>query len=186
MTQALAMACSWALAGILLLAAAHKARNYLEFRGVLLQYRLLPESLVPAVAPLIIAAEAAAGLALLVPAATLTPSTAVLTPATGSLMAALLLCLYTGAIAVNLGRGRSAIDCGCGGQATPLSGWLLTRNGLLLCLAWAAAALPSGTATPGAYALAAASAVFLWCAYASGNQLLANRGRAQLAWGADG
>ena len=103
----------------------------------------------PAVAPLIIAAEAAAGLALLVPAATLTPSTAVLTPATGSLMAALLLCLYTGAIAVNLGRGRTAIDCGCGGQATPLSGWLLTRNGLLLCLAWAAAALPSGTADAG-------------------------------------
>lgn len=179
MAQALAMACSWALAGILLHAVLHKARNYLAFRGILTQYRLLPESLVPVAAPLVIAAEATAGLALLAPAA-------VLPRAAAALMAALLLCVYSGAIAVNLLRGRRSIDCGCGGQPTPLSGWLLTRNALLLGLAWAATAPPCATTTPGAYLMAAATAVFLWCVYASGNQLLANRGRAQLAWGTDG
>ena len=173
------MACAWALAGILLLAAAHKARNHLAFRGILIQYRLMPENLVRAAAPLIVATEAAAGLALLAPAA-------MLPRAAAALPAALLLFLYTGAIAVNLMRGRTFIDCGCGGQPTPLSGWLLARNGLLLCLAWAAATPPSGIGTQGVYLLAAATAVFLWCAYAAGNQLLANRGRAQLAWGTDG
>ena len=180
MADALAMAASWALAGILLLAAAHKARHYLEFGGILKQYRLLPDYLAPLAAPLIIALEATAGLALLVPA-TLLPQ------ATAALMAALLLCLYTGAIAINLARGHTAIDCGCGGASTPLSGWLVIRNGLLLALAWVAATAPSGQAAPVVhYLFAAATTVFLWCAYAIGNQLLANRGRAQLAWGTNG
>ncbi len=178
MADALAMAAGWALAGILLLGAAHKARHYLEFRGILSQYRLLPGHLQAAAAPLIIALEAAAGLALLAPVRWLPQ-------ATGALLAGVLLCLYTGAIAINLARGHTAIDCGCSGAPTPLSGWLLARNGLLLLgLAWALASAPSGPATPAPhYLLAGALTVFLWCVYATGNQLLANRGRAQIAWG---
>lgn len=179
MAPALAMAAAWTLAGILLLAAAHKLRNFLAFRGIVQQYRLLPDRLVPVAAPLLIAAEAAVAFALLAPA-TLLP------PATAALMATLLLGIYTGAIALNLARGRPNIDCGCGGQFTPLSAWLLARNGLLLSLSWAAGALPAGQPSPATYLLAGATAAFLWCTYASANQLLANRGRAQLAWGAGG
>ena len=171
MSEALAMASAWTLAGILLFAATHKLRNYLAFRGILGQYRLLPEPLVPAAASAVIAAEAAAGLALLAPAG-------LVSRAAAAFMAALLLCVYTGAIAVNLARGRIAIDCGCGGEPTPLSGWLIARNGFLLVLAWAAGTAAATQATPGLYLLAAAPTVFLWCAYAIANQLLANRSKA--------
>ena len=179
MTGALAIAACWALAGILLLAAAHKVRHFVAFRGILAQYRLLPDRLVRIAAPLVIAAELVTGSALLAPGA-------LLPAAVAAAMAAALLSLYTGAIAFNLARGRHAIDCGCGGQFTPLSLWLVARNGLLLGLAGAAAAVPQNAPAPAAYLLAAAVTLFLWCAYASANQLLANRGRAQLAWGMHG
>jgi hypothetical protein len=45
--------------------------------------------------------------------------------------AAALLLFYAAAIAVNLLRGRSDIDCGCGSRPQPLSWWLLLRNMLL-------------------------------------------------------
>ena len=45
----------------------------------------------------------------------------------------LLLTVYTGAIAINLARGKRDIDCGCfaASSAVPLSGRLITRNLLL-------------------------------------------------------
>jgi len=56
--------------------------------------------------------------------------------------ACLLLALYGGAIAVNLCRGRSRIDCGCSAGPQFLSPWMLLRNGLLV-LAATGVALPS-------------------------------------------
>lgn len=166
----LADAASWALAGVFAVAAAHKIRNHLEFRGILDQYRIMPGPLVPFAAPLVVALECGVCLMLIVP-----PWRWL-----GGLLAAGLLLLYGAAIAINLyGRGRTAMDCGCGGEATPLSGWLLLRNGLLALLAcspWLAA--PSA---PGGWAgvvLAALMTVLLWLGYALGNQLLANQGRA--------
>ena len=71
------------------------------------------------------------------------------------------------------------MDCGCGGDATPLSGWLLLRNGLLMLLAglpWLAA--PSYAIGGGAgVVLAALMTALLWLGYGVGNQLLANQGR---------
>ena len=171
MNDALALASAWTLAGILLFAAAHKARNYLAFRGVLSGYGLLPEALVGIAATVIVTAEIAAGLLLLAP-----PDLLPGVPAAG--LATLLLCVYTSAIAVNLMRGRTAIDCGCGGEPTPLSGWLLARNGLLLGLAFTAGTGATPGWAPGLLLLAAAPTAFLWSAYAIGNQLLANRHRA--------
>ena len=173
MSEALALASGWTLAGIFLFAAAHKVRNHLAFRGILGQYRLLPDALVPIAAPALVAAELIAALALLSPASLLHPMTAAL-PAT------LLLSVYTLAIAINLARGRTGIDCGCGGQATPLSGWLLVRNGLLLGLAGLAGSAAGPEWTAGLFLLAAAPTAFGWCAYAIGNQLLANRADAQV------
>ena len=177
MTEALLVAvAAWALAGIFLLAATHKARNFLAFRGILAEYRLLPDNLVPWVAPLLIGAELVAGLLVLMPALM---SANTIPPGVAALPAGALLCLYTGAIAVNLARGRTQIDCGCGGEATPLSVWLLLRNAILLVLAGVVGAVPTGPdlATPILYAAASAPILFLWCVYAIGNQMLANAGR---------
>ena len=56
--------------------------------------------------------------------------------------AAVLFLIYGAAIAINLLRGRSYIDCGCGGAAHPLSWGLVVRNAVL-----AAAALAVTTPT---------------------------------------
>ena len=92
--------------------------------------------------------------------------------------ALLLLVLYTLAMVINLARGRTDLDCGCGGAATPLSGWLVARNGvLILC------ALPQilpgvllvGSGMLFAIALVAFAAGAFIVLYAAMNQLLANR-----------
>ena len=166
----MADAASWALAGVFAIAAVHKVKNHLEFRGILDQYRIMPPPLVPLAAPLVVALECAVCLMLVVP-----PWRWL-----GGALAAGLLLLYGAAIALNLyGRGRTAMDCGCGGEATPLSAWLLLRNGLLALLA-CAPWLAAPTAAAGGWAgsvLAALLTALLWLGYAAGNQLLANQGR---------
>ncbi|MBW2726382.1 MAG: methylamine utilization protein MauE, partial [Deltaproteobacteria bacterium] len=64
---------------------------------------------------------------------------------TGAAMAALLLGVYSAAIAVNLVRGRRGIDCGCLGPAADqsISPALLGRNAILVAGALAAM-LPAG------------------------------------------
>ena len=157
-------AAAWLLAGVFAAAVVHKLGNRLEFRGVLEQYRILPAPLVPLAAPAVILLEGAACLALAVP-----PWRAL-----GVWLAGGLLLAYSVAISLNLYmRGRTELDCGCGGAPIPLSGWLLLRNGLLLALV-PLAALPTA-ADGSALALAAAVALFFWLAYGAGNQLLANQ-----------
>jgi len=62
-----------------------------------------------------------------------------------ALAAAVLLAVYAVAMAVNLFRGKRNIDCGCSGPAgrQPLSGWLLSRNVVLVSVALCAAATVS-------------------------------------------
>lgn len=132
---ALAWLLRLALAWLLLAAARHKLRDPAGFRNALAGYRLLPERAVSAAARAVPAVEAAAGVGLLVPGSGAGPA----------LLAAGLLTAYGAAIALNLARGRSAIDCGCGGPAggQRLSWGLVVRNALLVGMALAAA-LPAG------------------------------------------
>ena len=127
-----------ALAAVLAQAAWHKARDLQAFTSALAAYELLPASLAPLVASQLLAAEIALTGLLLVPALRV--------PA--ALAAALLLVVYSAAIAVNLARGRRHIDCGCAGPALrqPLSPWLLARNGALVALAVFAALPETGRA----------------------------------------
>ena len=163
-------AAAWLLAGVFAAAVVHKLGNRLEFRGVLEQYRILPAPLVPLAAAAVILLEGAACLALAV-----SPWRAL-----GAWLAGGLLLAYSTAISLNLYvRGRTELDCGCGGVPIPLSGWLLLRNGLLLALV-PLAALPTA-ASGAALALAAAVTLFFWLAYGAGNQLLANRASPALA-----
>lgn len=104
----------------------HKWHAATEFRAQLHAYRLLPDTLVPAVALLLALAETCCIFLLIW-----------LSSNSGVLLALALLALYTLAMAINLVRGHHDIDCGCStGRSAPkkLSYWLLVRN-LLLMLA---------------------------------------------------
>jgi hypothetical protein len=88
-----------------------------------------------------------------------------------------LLGVFTGAIAINLARGRTDIDCGCFGPALRqrLSWWLLLRNGALFALL-AIALMPAGVRPMdfldvATAAMAAATVVVL---YTAANYLIAN------------
>lgn len=109
------------LALVMLAAAWHKLRTPDEFAGALLAYRLLPEGGVRPAARVLPVVELVVAVGILVPATR--------APALWSL--ATLLLLYAGAMAINLGRGRRDIDCGCGGKAHLLSWGLIARNMVL-------------------------------------------------------
>lgn len=110
-----------ALAILFASAAVHKIRHAARFQAQLAEYRLLPGALVAAAGWLLAVSEAAIAAALLWPT---------LRPWAGASAAAVLIA-YAAAIGVNLLRGRSYIDCGCGDTAVLLSPWLLLRNAVL-------------------------------------------------------
>lgn len=94
-----------------------------EFAGVLEAYALVPAPLVGALSVLLPVGEAVVATGLLVHS---------LRPLAGAL-AALLLAAYGVAIAINLGRGRRDLDCGCAGpgERRPIAAWMVWRNGVL-------------------------------------------------------
>lgn len=107
-------------------AAAHKMRAPETFRSAIDDYRLVPRSLSGPISICLLIAESLVALMVLIPAAQV---------AGLAVMAGLLL-LYTGAICINLNRGRRDLDCGCSGPASRhlISGWLVLRNLILLGL----------------------------------------------------
>jgi hypothetical protein len=100
-----------------------------EFVGVVANYRLVPEPLVPAVAWLVVALETVVVLSLATGVGL----------AAGTGLAVILLCGFALAMTINLARGRREIDCGCFQSALRqrLSAPLIVRN-----LVLAAATLP--------------------------------------------
>lgn len=111
------------LAALLLVAAWHKLRDPIGFWLAVSGYQLLRENLARPAARLIPLVEIALALSLVV-----LPSTSL------PLVAAMALWLvYGSAIAVNLLRGRTELDCGCGGiGADQTIHWgLVARNGVL-------------------------------------------------------
>ena len=159
--------CAIALALIFGASGAIKLRDVEMFEGSLANYRLAPiwmEKPLAYVFPLL---ECAGALGLLVHSQRTTAATLLLA----------LLIAFTGAIAINLARGRRNIDCGCFGPALrqELSGWLLLRNGFLMFVA-AVVAIPAKPRVLESLDLAtiafgAASLVIL---YASANLAIAN------------
>jgi Methylamine utilisation protein MauE len=163
-----------ALAALLAAAAAHKLRDGAGFRAVLRDYAILPDGLVGAASSSVPAAEAAIALGLLLSA----------TRVAASLAAASLLSLYGVAIAINLARGRRAIDCGCAGPGgpRPLSGGLVARNAALAAAALACAtpvaARPLGWIDAGTVVGALLAGVLI---YAAADVALANAARPRAA-----
>ena len=161
---------SLAFALLLATAAWHKLSNHVRFRGILEAYRLLPETLVTPAAWSFAALET--GLAIAWASGWNLGATAAATAA--------LLGVYTLAIGLNLLRGRTYIDCGCGfGTAgengQQLSNRLVLRNALLIAAALAAALPPTTRELLSIDYLGLAGAcIALALIYAGGNQLLLN------------
>ena len=102
---------SLALALILAAAAVPKIRNPDEFQGVVDNYRLLPSFMVAPFAKLLPWLELGSAIALLVP-----PAREV-----AAWVAAGLFMMFALALAINVGRGRTHIDCGCVRRPTEAS-----------------------------------------------------------------
>jgi len=104
-------------------AAYSKLRHQEEFYGVVRNFRLMPEALAAPFAAVLPWVELAVAVGLLVDPAV---------PYAAAAASGLLL-LFALAIAINVARGRKAIDCGCfrNGYRQPLSWLLVLRNGAL-------------------------------------------------------
>lgn len=129
--------------------------------GVVANYRLLPEALVAPVATLLPVVELVLGLGLI--ASVFAGGMLRLL----GLPAAALFVVFAGAMAINIRRGRRAIDCGCGRSQLrqPLRWGLVLRN-LVLAALVAIHAMPLApretvTVADIALALASGAAVFL-------------------------
>jgi hypothetical protein len=92
---------------VVLLGVAAKGWRPAAFRRALGGYRLLPDALVAPVGVALPAVEALGALALLFPD----------TRAAGALALVVLLLAFAAALAFNIARGHTDIDCGCGGFA---------------------------------------------------------------------
>lgn len=151
-----------ALCLIFLASAWHKWQHPADFLQALAAYRLLPPATLSAAATVITGLEIIAALAVWAGGFGFAPVIA-------------LLVLYSSAIAVNLARGRTQMDCGCGGQPIHLSYHLLLRNGALLLLsAYGATETPAWhSAAPVLVSMLGGGIVVLL--YVTVNQLLANR-----------
>jgi hypothetical protein len=146
-------------------AAVHKLRDLPGFRATLAEYRVLPARIAPVAAAVVIGLEVAAAAALVAP----------IGAAPGALLAIAMLAAYTLAIAVNVARGRTDLDCGCLGPALrqPIGGAVLARNAILLAAALACLA-PVGERSLGwvdAMTIVAAVATVA-ALYAASQQLL--------------
>ena len=132
LAAALATAVGTLLGLVFLTAAFAKVRDIARFRETVAQYRLMPEGLVGAGSVALPVVEIAVGSGLL------------LGVRVALLPAAALLGLFAAAVAINLRRGRTHIDCGCGGAdgRRPISRALVRHDLILAALALAALAAP--------------------------------------------
>jgi hypothetical protein len=154
------------LAAVFAMSAAGKGVNLPRAAGQMEAYGLLPNSLVRLVAIALTCAEMITATLLLAGPAQV-----------GALLGAVLMAIFSFAIAINLYRGRR-IACGCdaGGAATPISGALLARSLVLAAfLVLLMLVGQAGAPTNMAWTIATGQGCVTLVLYAGSNQLLANR-----------
>jgi hypothetical protein len=154
------------IAAVFALAAYHAIREWTLFGGIVEQYRVAPRWLAQFAAWVLPPLEYLTAVCLVVPA----------TGRVGAVAGLFLMLLFTAAIAVNLGRGRVSIDCGCGGATgQKLSSGLIVRNLLMvlgLVVAWIA---PQHGSVDVATAIGVTGAALsLTVLYFAANQLMTN------------
>lgn len=149
---------------MILKAALHKAFDFLEFQGFVADYKLLPEKLIKPFSATLIGLELGAVVMMLISA----------TRTAGLLLACALFALYAIAMGINLLRGRTRIECGCGGTPQLLSPALIWRNAILM----GAALLPLAGIRQNLAVMdilmVVAAGVFLWVLYSLLEQATVN------------
>ncbi len=160
---------------LLIMAGAHKLGDRLRFQGILSNYQILPEHLVGLVSRIVPVVEILIGLGWV-----FARRIELVSAATAALLMA-----YALAMGINLLRGRSYIDCGCGfnsvrtkhanGDIQQLSMWLVFRNLALIALAILANSgiTPRSFAAVDYFSIIAATLALVF-AYSAFNQLLVN------------
>ncbi len=128
MLSLIGLTSAFAISALFLIAAYHKLFKPADFAETLKSYHILPLALIGIVAPVLMAVEAICAVLLWFP----------LLRFYAALVLACLLLVYAAAIAWNLLRGRTHIDCGCNGPGhrEPISYFLVFRNIFLSGLAW--------------------------------------------------
>ncbi len=156
-----------AVALVLAVGAWAKIADLEAFAFAVERYRLLPSTGARLVGLALPFVEAGAAVLLVAPA----------TRVPGAMLASALIALVTGAVVVNLLRGRTDIDCGCGGpgQRQTLSWRLPARNAALLaaCALAAAPLAPRALVWLDAFTATFAAAA-LWFVYAAADELLSD------------
>jgi len=158
---------------LLLRAALHKAADASRFEGVLADYDLAPGWALKPLRAILPALEiAAAGALCFGP-----------TQVVGAVLAGGVLAVYGAAMAIALWRGRTEIDCGCGGPALQLGWGLVVRNATLVAML-----LPAALASTGWHALSEAGvgwavALVALAGWIACEQLAANHRRMRKATG---
>jgi hypothetical protein len=152
---------------VLVRALLHKLGRQAELTGTIRNYRLVPDGLVPLTAVAVVVCEASAALGLMLPQSR----------APAAVLACALLLVYATAMAINLLRGRSSIDCGCGGAAQGISYLHVLRN-LVLALCAIPSMASGSTRVPTDFELPTVTAgcvLALWFMFLGFDQLLGNR-----------
>ena len=152
---------------VLVFGALSKLRDWPAFREAVSAYRLLPDPLVAIVALALPVLEALAGVALLVDDLHVA----------GAYAAMAVVGVATAAVAINVWRGRTDIDCGCGGLEgrQRLSWGLVARNAALIVVLAAGIVAPAPRVNAlGAATLVAATLAFVTL-FVAASQLVANR-----------
>jgi hypothetical protein len=141
------------IAAVMASAAVFKLVRLGAFRSELEDYDLLPTALIPLSAVLIPALELLSAVLILMPSMRVW----------GALLTVLLLAVFSGALVINLRRGRSSISCACFGRSSQALGWdLVIRNVLLIGAAiLVGAAAPRENITSFAAAVVVAEATLL-------------------------
>jgi hypothetical protein len=145
--------------------ALHAWRGWDAHIGAVRAYRLLPETLTLPAACVLLLANLALAIFLLAPASA---------PAAAAAGCVTLL-LYAAAIQINLSRGRTHIDCGCGGATGEKISFLLVVRNVVLAVSLAAAAFCSAYLTNAAALIALGGATSFAALYFASSQLLANQ-----------
>jgi len=127
-----------ALCALLVVAALGKLADLAKFSAAIQGYRLVPPGLAGLASLALPCLELAAAGCLLIPSLR----------TAGAWLAAGLLASYAAAMAINLARGRSNLDCGCFGPARRerIASWMVVRNLVLAALALALTVPPPSRA----------------------------------------
>jgi hypothetical protein len=161
-----------AAAGVFISGAVAKWRERELFAAAMENYELIPSVAVPSASGFLIASEFLIGGLLLVPQFKPWPQ----------LAGVALLLVVTGAVIVNLLRGRDHISCGCGGASGDQTlSWALVARNLAFAglVAWASTPASGRDLVWLDYLVAVAGGAMLAGLYAAASQLIANQPRLQ-------